>query len=115
MIVGTLSVGDWGILFGILTGIVTIIGGAITAYFNSRKSKPEPPALVMAAGETGVKVLDGVVQVLRNENERYRSIIEAKDRRIDELIDEREEAVRAREYRIAQLRDQVRRANGVDE
>lgn len=113
--IGALSVGDLGILFGILTGIVTILGGAITAYYNSRKSKPEPPALVMAAGETGVKVLDGVVQILRDENERYRSIIEAKDRRIEELIDEREVAVRARERRIAQLRDQVRRANGDDE
>lgn len=103
-----LTLGEYGVLFGILTGVVTIVGGALTAYYNSKKDKPDPPALVMAAGESGVKVLDGVVQILRAENERYRNMVQERDERIEELMDEREQAVRAREQRIASLTRQLR-------
>lgn len=103
-----ITLAEYGILFGILTGVVTIVGGALTAYFNAKKDKPEPPALVMAAGESGVKVLDGVVQILRAENERYRNMVRELNERIDELMDEREQAVKARERRIESLTRQLR-------
>lgn len=101
-----LTVAESGELFGIVAGTATIVGGAFTAYLNYKKDKPEPPTVVMSAGESGVKVLNGVVEILRVENDRYRLMISERDKRIDQLLAERE---RDMEERERDLRDKERR------
>src|SRR4051794_10805999 len=103
MIILAASLTEWGVIIGIVVGG----GGALAALRDIYKAKPETQTLVMSTGETGVKILDGVIDTLQSELarrdaaiERCEQVIDERNNRIAELVAEREAIVRQREQRI---------------
>lgn len=110
-----LSAQEWGLIAGILGAPATVAGAVISWY----KAKPETQTLVMSSGETGVKILDSVIDTLQTELARRDLTVENLEARLDrrnEYIKSEQKTYRAlideREQEIRRLRDIIEERYG---
>lgn len=111
-----LSAQEWGLIVGILGAPATITGAVVAWY----KAKPETQTLVMSSGETGVKILDSVIDTLQTELARRDLAIEALEARLDrrtEYLKAEQATYRAiieeRETEIRRLHDIIEKQHGL--
>lgn len=81
-----MTVSEIGAVTGIIAGLGSLIGVLVRVY----RVKPETQTLVMSTGETGVKILDNVIDTLQTELER-RTVHE---RDLERILAERDELFR---------------------
>lgn len=80
----------------IVAGIVFGGGGLVGAFVAVYRAKPETQTLVMSTGETGVKILDNVIDTLQSEVER----MHGQHARYEERLDAMQALVEERNARI---------------
>lgn len=108
---------NWLTLASIVVGSGAFIGALVRVW----QAKPETQTLVMSTGETGVKILDGVIDTLQSELarrdvaiDRYIALVDKRDEEAArmraayrELVESHRFELAERDARIAELTDRL--------